>query len=412
MSAACRQNISEGDEKVKAKTDRRMKDMPEASDYGKRRLLTYADSFRELAKSLDGEFQCHSEDRELMLAARNQWENRQMLSENWHEIADVMTKVATRAVRFRTMEERKRRLIIHAMKQEGISVEDLFYIEKPGERFGICIAMSILKGGSKLSGEVADLLSIVLNKRLKMSVTSPYRVDEVKRQFILLEEPGYVVMTGTARAVRENEISSGDNYAFIEPECGKMTLLLSDGTGSGEKANEDSNKVLDLMEKLIEAEFDIDSAVHLVNNVVLAQGEEQNMSTLDICNLDLYEGSCEFYKVGAAASFVKREYLVEQIDAPCLPLGASPIMESEVVSCDLMDGDYIVMMTDGVLEALQQNHYEETMKRIIADMKERNPREMAECLLQFVLHCSGGRILDDMTIIVLGIWERSKPVGR
>ncbi len=397
---------------MKTKVDRPSENVLEIWEFGKNRLLGYADSFRELAKNLKGDFEFSSREvpsreREEILMARNQWENRQVLCDHLAEMAQIMTKVALEVFRYRPVEERRRRIILHTLKQEGIAVKDLFYIERPGKRTGLCIAMSSVKHGSRKAGEVADLLSVALNRRLSMSLNSPYQVDAQFRSFMLVEEPPFVVMTGSARAVRENEVCSGDNYAFLESECGRVTMLLADGTGSGEKAGEDSGRVLDLMEKLIEADFAMENAVNLINNAFLARGQEKNLSTLDICDLDLYEGTCAFYKAGAAASFIKREYLVEQIDIRSLPLGILQSMESEAVTCELTDGDYIIMMTDGVLDALEQNHYENAMKRMLSEMKERNPKEMAERILQFVLRCSQGRVLDDMTVIVLGMWESS-----
>lgn len=393
------------------KKDRQSTGIMEISDYGKRRLLTYADSFRELAMSLNGEFCFASDDREKLLEARSRWESRQVLGENLQEVAHIMTRAALEAFHCRPVEERKRKLILHTLKAEGIQATELFYIEKNNERTGIGLTMHVQRGTDRKAGEVADMLSVALNRRLVMSAASPYLVVREDHNFVLMEEAPYIIMTGVAKAVKENETSSGDNYAFIESERGKFTVLLSDGTGSGEKAGEDSGKILDMMEKMIEADFDMECAVNLVNSAVLARGEEQSLSTLDVCDLDLYKGTCEFHKAGAAASFVKREHLVEQIDSHCLPLGVFQNIGSEVISCELMDGDYIIMMTDGVLDALETKNYEETMKRRIADMKERNPNEMAQCLLKFALRCSGGHIADDMTVVVAGIWENSALKG-
>ena len=57
--------------------------------------------------------------------------------------------------------------------------------------------------------------------------------------------------------------------------------------GSGEKASADSEKVLDLMEKMLEAGYNMDVAVNLVNSALIATSERQNMSTLDICNMEI-----------------------------------------------------------------------------------------------------------------------------
>lgn len=381
----------------------------EVSDYGRRRLLTYADSFRELAKSMQCSFTApgEEEDRNAVLEARRLWENQQVLCGNLDEMARIMDNVAAEVFRLRPFEEKKKKLIIHAMKTEGIVVTDLYYIERPGERTGIGMTMYTKRQGGCKGEQAADMLSVLLNQRLEVSVASPYLVDEESRNFVFVEEAAYVVLSGTARAIKEGEEMSGDNYSVIESEKGKVTVLVSDGMGSGEKACSDSEAILDLMEKLLEAGYPVDRAVRLVNNALVARAESQNMSTLDICEVDLYEGACTFLKVGAAASFLKRDHMVEQIENHNLPLGIFQSVEPEHIFRKLMDGDYIIMMTDGVLDALKQNHYEETMRQVIESLNEQNPKEIARRLLQFVLHCSGGRIQDDMTVVVLGIWENT-----
>lgn len=377
----------------------------EVSDYGRRRLLTYADSFRELAKSYEGTFDFEGEDRQSFLEARRIWENRQVLCENLNEMAQIMTRVASEVFRYRPLEEKKQKQIIHALKAEGIYVTELFYIERPGERRGIGVTMYTDREGNYTSEEVADMLSVLLNQRMEISVASPYLIDRIKRSFVLVEEARFLMLSGSAKAVKENEVLSGDNYSIVASEKGKMTVLLSDGMGSGEKASGFSEKVLDLMEKMLEAGYGLDTALSLVNSALAAQGEEQNISTLDICDLDLYEGCCDFIKVGAAASFLKRGNLVEQIVSRSLPLGIFPGVEAELIHRELMDGDYVIMMTDGVLDALENNRYEEAMCRIISELQEENPKEIADKILQFALHCSGGRIADDMTILVVGVWD-------
>ena len=392
---------------LKSRADRQADRRMGVSEYGKSRLLTYADSFRELARSLEGEFDGEGADRQSFLAARKLWENKQVLCDNLNEVAQIMTRVASEVFRYRPLEEKKQKCVLHAMKGEGIQVTDMFYIERPGERTGIGITMYTDKMGGYTSAEVADMLSVLLGRRLEASVTSPYFVDQTRRNYVFVEEASFVVLTGSARAVKENESVSGDNFSIIESEKGKLTVLLSDGMGSGEKACADSEKVLDLMEKMVEAGYRMDSAVNLVNNALIAQGEERNMSTLDVCDLDLYDGVCEIQKIGAAASFLKRGEMVEVIESHSLPMGIFQTVEPEVVRRELMDGDYVVLMTDGVLDALEQNHYEDAMCRFLSGLNEQNPKEIADSLLQFVLHCSGGHVEDDMTIVVVGIWENA-----
>jgi stage II sporulation protein E len=392
---------------LKGKLDKPKEKHIEMFDYGKRKLLNYADSFRELAKTFEGSFDFEGQDRQSFLEARKQWESRQVLCDNLNEMAQIMTRVAGEVFHYRPLEERKARQIIHALRAEGIFVTDLFTIEQPGERKGMGITMYTEGHSTYASEEVADMLSVLLNERLSVSVTSPGVVDAAKRNFIFVEEAGFLVLTGVSKAIKEDETMSGDNYAFVESEKGRMTILLSDGMGSGEKASISSERVLDLMEKMLEAGYGVDTAINLVNSALAAQGEEENIATLDVCDLDLHNGQCDFIKVGAAATFIKRGSMVEQISSQSLPLGIFPGVETEVMHRELMDGDYVIFVSDGVLDALDLNQYEEALEHYLSGIKEENPKEMADKLLQFVLHCGGGRVADDMTIIVVGIWENT-----
>lgn len=129
------------------------------------------------------------------------------------------------------------------------------------------------------------------------------------------------------------------------------------------------------------------------------------MSTLDICETDLYTGVCEFIKIGSAPSYIKRENLIEQISARNLPLGVFYDMDMEVTRRRLMDGDYIVMLSDGILDALSQGIGEEMLPEVLGKIELRNPGEIANYILNFCLHQSRGRIRDDMTVMVTGVWE-------
>lgn len=377
----------------------------QVSDLCRRRLLNYADSFYELARSYDREFCPGTEDRQTILSERRLWENRQILKSHLNEMAKIMTEVACEVLCYRPMEDRKKRLLTHAMRDEGIYVENPCYISRDDGRESIVLTMSTDRKGGTSAEDVADMISVLMNKRLQLSVTSPLVIDRTPHSFILEQEARFLALTGFARAIKENETISGDNYAVLEAEKGKLTVILSDGTGSGEQAGKDSEQVLDLMEKFLEAGYSTDAAVKMINTALFALGEDQNHPTLDICELDLHKGSCELRKVGGAASFLKREEAVELLTEGNLPLGIFQQAQMKPMCRGLKDGDYLVMVSDGVVDAFSSLDYENTMCAAIAGMKEQNPGEMAEKLLREALIAAGGKIRDDMTVGVIGIWE-------
>lgn len=381
--------------------------MAQVSELCRRRLLNYADSFFELARSYDGSFCPETEDRREILSERRQWENRQMLKSHLNEMAKIMTEVACEVFCYRPMEDKKRRLIIHAMRDEGIKAVDPCYMTGDDGREAIVLTMSTERKVSISAEETADMISVLLNKRLQLSAASPLMVEKEPHSYILEEEARFVALTGFARVTEEDETVSGDNYAVLETEKGKLTIMLSDGTGSGEQAAKDSGRVLDLMEKLLEAGYSAQAAVEMVNTALFVTGEDRNHPTLDICSINLYSGECELRKVGGAATFLKREEKVETLAEGNLPLGVFQQAKVQPISKSLRDGDYLFMMSDGVVDAFSGQGYESAVCRAIADMQDRNPGELAERLLRMALIAAGGRVRDDMTIAVIGVWENS-----
>lgn len=162
--------------------------------------------------------------------------------------------------------------------------------------------------------------------------------------------------------------------------------------------------MLDLMEKMLEAGFDTQTAVSMVNTAMFARGEESNHPTLDICGIDLYKGDCEIYKIGGAVSFLKRDKQVELIGQGTLPLGIFQTIQPQKISLRVQDGDYLVLVTDGCLDALGEDG-EEVLAESLRNLTEHNPQEISEELLQLALKGCGGHIRDDMTFLVAGIWE-------
>ena len=46
------------------------------------------------------------------------------------------------------------------------------------------------------------------------------------------------------------------------------------------------------------------------------------------------------------------------------------------------------------------------LKEILLRINTRNPKELSDVLLQYAINCQGGRIRDDMTILVCSIQKR------
>ena len=373
----------------------------------RQKLLGYAESFGELGRSFRQEIQITGEDRQNILEKCLFQQSRQIMGDHLQEVARIMERVAGEELDYRPLEEKKGRGLIQALRSEGITAKDLCYVQKGKEDSGTA-GISMTLTTEKVcypASKVADILTVLLEKRLQVSPGSPCLVEQEPHCFLFVEEPGYIALTGVSRAVKEGEKVSGDQFATLESEKGKVILLLSDGTGSGENASRGSGRVLDLMEKMLEAGFGTETSVSLLNSALYAQNEEEDHPTVDICCVDLYSGECEICKVGGAVTFWKSRRGVEGIGGESLPLGIFQKVQPERRFCRLQPGDQLIMVTDGVLDMLEDG--EERMAEMLTGLQEQNPQEVAEKVLSYAICACGGRIRDDMTVFVLSFWDNA-----
>ena len=144
----------------------------------------------------------------------------------------------------------------------------------------------------------------------------------------------------------------------------------------------------------------------LMNSAMVLKGEDDSFSTLDFASIDLYTGELELTKIGAAASFIRHGSEVCCIPGGTLPAGVEASAAQGAAHAKLVNGDFLVMVTDGVLEYLHVKNPEEKISEMIGMIETDNPSVLAEKLMEHVMLFTGGHALDDMTVIAAGIWEK------
>ncbi len=382
-------------------------------EYGRKQLLMYANSFQDLADTFADlgeteETEEKAEDRQELLRKKIWIESRDLMAGHLKEMAVIMRRVAQESYHCLPVQEHKVKRLVHMLKAENILLKDIFAVKREGGYKEIHLKLKAGKGAAPAAEDVGRLLSVLMNQQLVPAAGCPVFIGKEWASYEYVEAPGFYVMTGVARAMKETEQVSGDNYTLLYPEEGTLLAVLSDGMGSGEKACRDSELVIELTEKFLEAGFSRENAIQMINGLLASDREQQNMSTLDLCWINLYTGECEFRKIGAAPSYIKRGHLIEQISSRNLPLGVFQGIDMQASRHSLEDGDYIILLSDGISDALSQGIGEAMLPEILGQTELRNPSEIANHILNVCLHQSRGRIRDDMTVIVIGIWERSQ----
>lgn len=354
----------------------------------------------------------HETNRSLEIAKVNlNWTNR--MAESREAIAGQLGEVATiiedfskdlsETIAVNSIEEQ---VIMNQLKLNHIHVKQISIMERRNKREDIYIVAKTSKGRCITTKETATIIGNAIGKKVRPDEGSKNILAKDYQTYIFVEDVAFKTLTGVAKVPRVGESVSGDNFSIMQLGTGDMIMTLSDGMGSGKLACEESESVVELLEQLIEAGFKEESAIKLINSILVSRAETSMFSTVDMSILNLYTGICDFIKIGASTTFIKRDNWVESICSTTLPVGIFNQVDFDGVTKKLYDGDFIVMVTDGVLDCIQGENKESEIEKIIMGIKSRNPQEIADQVLAKAMEYANNEAVDDMTVLVAGVWKK------
>ena len=351
--------------------------------------------------------------RGIAVAAINMnWSNR--MAESRVAIAGQLSEVASIIDDFskslnETVEVRDENedIIKKILKAYQLDVKKVSVIEKRNNRKQLYLSMRTRKGRCVTTREAADLLSKACGRKMLPSAESKNVIGKEYDKISFVEDTKFQTITGMARTSKDGEIVSGDTFSFMNLDSGETVMILSDGMGTGERASEESELVIELLEEFLEAGFTEKSAIKLINSILVVNSDAQTVSTLDISSINLFTGVCNFIKIGASTTFIKRNGWIETIQSTNLPVGMFNEIDIEGSEKKLYDGDYVIMVSDGMLDFVSEVDKEEVFKNILAEIDVTNPQEMADTILERILEKEEHGVRDDMTVLVAGFWEKS-----
>ena len=150
----------------------------------------------------------------------------------------------------------------------------------------------------------------------------------------------------------------------------------------------------------------------MINQTLLARSTSDSFATIDFVVTDLESGQLEFVKIGAAPSFIKRGRNIEVIQNHALPIGILNHVEVEPERRLLYEGEYLIMITDGVLEFQRDVvNKEQWLCNILRRVDDNiGCQELANLLLLQSIEAADGAISDDMMVLVAKLVRRDPEI--
>lgn len=290
----------------------------------------------------------------------------------------------------------------------GLKLLSTVFLVTENGRYEIHVTIKAMKGECVTTKEVARVISECTGREMVTGREERVMVGAEYGTIVCVEGARFHTLQGVAKIGKGCEKISGDNFSMLELPGGKQGVILSDGMGAGQTAFRESAMVVEVLEELLNAGFPKETALQMLNTAMVMGREEVRFSTIDMGMFDLYTGKCELAKAGASTTFIKYQDKVESVKSTSLPMGVMAKLEVDYAERELHDGDMVIMVTDGVMDALPVGEQEFLMKMIIEGTQIQNPKELAHHILEQVLQCSGEVPLDDMTVVVIGMWSLEK----
>ena len=336
-------------------------------------------------------------------------EGKEALVQQLEETAHFFKQVQSTVCKEEYLSEEEKKDIIGWLKKYHIRVKEIETRHRLGK--GRELRMKVRCDGGKRRISIR-MLERLLAEKLGFPVTEYGQwkryLSEEEKVLLFQEAPTYCVTTGVAHSVKQEQEVSGDSFSFFYEEEGEMAMILSDGMGSGEEAAKESEAILRLLERMLSAGFKEETAIRLINSVLALRAEQKMFATLDISRVNLYSGTCEFIKIGGAATFIRRGKWMECVEAKTLPIGMVQRVDYDFLVKKLYDGDCIIMMSDGVLDMIPLEERVEFLQNVIGEEGEQSPQIMAGRILNASLLIQNFEPKDDMTVLVCRVSQKKQ----
>ena len=192
-------------------------------------------------------------------------ESRSLVTEQFRNLSSVLNHLQVELGSEITDGVRLERRITAALDREGLSPSCVRVVN--GDGLEVTMSLPVEEQSSTSYQSIAAAVGRVSGVPV-MKVPCPGDFPESRIRF--QEKPRFAMETGFAKVAGGQGERSGDYHMFSHTGDGKYILALSDGMGRGDEAESQSRMTVHLIRKLLSAGFDKETALKLINSMLVA----------------------------------------------------------------------------------------------------------------------------------------------
>lgn len=322
---------------------------------------------------------------------------RNLLASEALGISQILRGLALESGSLLKFQNRTERALSENLFQNGFSINELLiYGEEDRVSVGLIVVMQ------KFSIEkITEIISKTLG--FQMILFERVEITDGKCYLSFKKAADYDAVFGIASAKKDGSTISGDTHAISRIADDRFLLALSDGMGSGKKAEAVSSASLSLIESFYKAGLSSQLILNTVNKL-LAINSEDTFTALDVSVIDLKNCTADFIKYGAPYGFIVGDNGVKIVESNTLPLGILDELKPSVCNTTLCDGDVVVLITDGISDAFGSSS---EIIDYLRSVPAKNPQTLADGLLSRAIEINSGEKKDDMTALAVRVYKRA-----
>lgn len=292
-------------------------------------------------------------------------------------------------------------------------VQDFLLCGMHDDEPGLSWYMILGKKTNEFSGDEKRLISLLIAQAAAAvinikSFENEHLIAETLQSALLAEVPagkGLDIGLVYLSASKVGKVG-GDFYDFVELDENRLAIAIGDVSGKGLETAEYSAMIKFMLRAYLRDGKDPGQCLTSLNRAIVCEIEEDMFVTACILILDRERGLATYSSAGHFTPIVCRnEWDFCSMDAsPSIPMGIFPERQFDSSHKSIKDVCGMVMFTDGLVEArdtLGNRFKEENIVKLLPGLRELSSQQIAEKIYEDAVHHAGGRLKDDITLIVI-----------